>query len=356
MSGSLTLADICRTPEVLRRLVARGDEIAAFTRQHLLPDPGGRLYAFGCGDGLCASEAMASEHFLARTALDFRIYDAPSMRPSDRALAISMSGNVDRGLEAVEAAMTRGLGIGYLTNGGGGRLGQTGMPTLSLDIPVLSPETLDASRFLCGTSSYTATLYTLLMITGTIENQAPALDLHRLDGLAERADTILQALPPSFAGARFLSAGCNRGTTSHGAEKLVEITQVPSWSADIEEFAHSQFWASRPGELVVYYAAHPDVAALATHSAAVLNDMGFHTVAIETESCPVPDATFRVSVPDCDERVSPIPFAIVTQVLARQLALRTGVDPDRRAHLKGDPLRFRTSRRLTRQALVGTGR
>jgi hypothetical protein len=37
------------------------------------------------------------------------------------------------------------------------------------------------------------------------------------------------------------------------------------------------------------------------------------------------------------------------------LARAPGLDPDTRAHLKGDALRFRVSRMLTRRSLIGTG-
>lgn len=34
-------------------------------------------------------------------------------------------------------------------------------------------------------------------------------------------------------------------TVRNGAAKLVELTRVPAWHADLEEFAHSGFWFGR---------------------------------------------------------------------------------------------------------------
>ncbi len=42
-------------------------------------------------------------------------------------------------------------------------------------------------------------------------------------------------------------------------------------------------------------------------------------------------------------------------MLAYQLAIATGFDPDRRMHLKDDGARFAVSRELTRRSLLGTG-
>ena len=347
--GTLTMADIGRTPDVLQGLIERGDEIAAFTDRHLTPEPGGKLFAFGCGDGLCASEAIVSERFAARTALDFLIYDAPTMSAKDRALAISMSGNVDRGLQGLQAAMARDITLGVLTQGDGGRLAETGAPVYSLKIPVIKP-------FLCGTASYAATALTLLQITRRLSGKTLADPVAPMRGLLDKANDAFARLSGSFTGIRILSAGCNRATAAHAAEKMVEITRVRSWSADIEEYAHSQFWASDPGELIVYISANPAVAALASHGASVLGDMGFRTLAIETQDCPVEGAQIRLTVPKVPEYLSPVVFALPVQALAWRLSLLTDVDPDIRVHIKGDPVRFTTSRRLTRQALVGTGR
>ena len=144
MIGAKALADVARTPAILEALASGAGEIAEFTRAHLLPGAGGKLYIYGCGDGLVAAECVAGPAIAARTALDFLIYDVPRLSPADRVLAVSMSGNVDRGVEAAEMVLARGLRLAVLTNIDGGRLGATGAPRLSLGIESIKP-------FLSGT-------------------------------------------------------------------------------------------------------------------------------------------------------------------------------------------------------------
>jgi glucosamine 6-phosphate synthetase-like amidotransferase/phosphosugar isomerase protein len=208
---------------------------------------------------------------------------------------------------------------------------------------------------LCGTSTYLGTLLSLLLIKASISHE-PMAAIPELDPLVGQSLAVIEKLGDKYDGVRFLSAGVNRATAAHGAEKLVEVTRIPTWSADIEEFAHSQFWSADPGELIVYLAANPAIAALATHSAGALRDMGFSTLAITTPGCPVPAAHHQIVVPNVAEEISPIVLAVPLQVLAWHLACASGLDPDFRAHLKDDVVRFTTSRKLTRGALVGTGR
>ena len=54
------LRDVRRQPAVLAGLLARAFEFRSFAREHLVPDPGGTLFATGCGDGWFAARAAAS--------------------------------------------------------------------------------------------------------------------------------------------------------------------------------------------------------------------------------------------------------------------------------------------------------
>src|SRR5215207_3776088 len=152
------LVDIARQGKVLAGLLARRAEIEAF-RQGIVPDQGGRAFVLGSGDGWFAARALLPAEDRAAPAaaisgLDFLLRVAPGLKVADRALAISMSGNVDRTLEAARAAMARGVPLSILTNADGGRLGALGAPALRLGVADVAP-------FPCGTASYTATLAAL---------------------------------------------------------------------------------------------------------------------------------------------------------------------------------------------------
>ena len=349
------LRDVHRQPAVLAGLLARAFEFRTFAREHLVPDPGGTLFATGCGDGWFAARAVESligggpHPYRPRAALPFLIYDAPAVGPADRVLVISMSGNVDRSVEAAEAARERGAAVALLTNGDGGRAGAIGIPRISLDIEAIAP-------FLCGTTSYTATVLALALALGPAGTVETTKQLAAgLEAFLDAAEPVVRGLARPYTGVRFLSSGVNLATADYGAAKLVELTRVPTWSDDIEEFAHRQFWSADPGELVVYLSAHPRLAAYADESARALTGMGFATLGVEIEGCEIPSAKRRVTLPPAEEALSPLPLALPLQLLGYHLALATGLEPDVRAHLKEDSKRFETSRRLTRRSLLGTG-
>lgn len=350
------LADIARQPESLAGLIARADSFAA-AGGRLRPGPGGRLFVSGCGDGLFAAEAAGL--FAAEAAgLDWRpvgaldlALSAVRLTPQDRVICISMSGNVDRTVEAATAVAGAGVPLLALVNGDGGRLGKLASAKVSLDLPDIAP-------FLCGTASYGATVAALMMIAAG----AAGLDAG-LPGIERVIPSIQSALSEpgpaidwkQLTGVRFLAAGAETGTARYGAAKFVELTRIPAWSADLEEFAHSQYWAMPASDLVVVVATAPEVAGYATESCRALADLGVRTFAVDTENTPVETATYRSTRQYAPETLSPLVSCIPLQKLAYAAAKATGLDPDTRLHLKEDALRFAVSRRLTRRSLLGTG-
>jgi len=152
-----------------------------------------------------------------------------------------------------------------------------------------------------------------------------------------------------------LSGGADLGSAQYGAAKLVELTRIPAWWSDLEEFAHSQYWAMPTGDLVVVIAAAAGIARYANESCDALGKLGVTTIAIDTAGAPVASATHRVTLPAIDGDLAPLATALPLQRLAYALAAASGLDPNTRLHLKHDEARFRVSRLLTRRSLVGTG-
>ncbi|MCX7322885.1 MAG: SIS domain-containing protein [Hyphomicrobiales bacterium] len=351
------LADIVRQPDVLLGLAARAEAIAALGREHVRPRSGGRILVSGCGDGLFAAEAAAG--FAASIGLDWRpigaldlVLSAERLRPSDCVICISMSGNVDRTVEAARAVHAARVPLLALVNGGGGRLGEIAADKLSLDLPDIAP-------FLCGTASYTATVAALMLLAaGACEAAIP--DLTSVAEAQRRtiltcSDSIKAMIGTIPTGVRLVSAGADSGTARYGAAKFVELTRTPAWSADLEEFAHSQYWSMPTTDLVVAIASEPRLGDYAEASCTALGKLPVSTLAIDTAASPVPSAAYRVTLPDLAPGLSPIVTAVPLQFLAYHLALATGFDPNRRLHLKDDTRRFAVSRELTRRSLLGTG-
>jgi len=352
------LADIFRQGQVLREVLQRREEIEVFAEQSLRAGPDGRMIVFGSGDGWFAARAALTgiKGAEARSGLDFVLNVAPRLGAEDRALAISMSGNVDRTLEGATTALAAGAGVAILTNGAGGRLGALGVGRYSLDISDIAP-------FLCGTASYTATLATLQIAAAALNDDdafASALSamLDDLDATIDAADglarSIAEAVGTSASGIRILGAGSSVATADYGAAKFVEVTTIPAWSDDIEEFAHRQYWATQRSEIIVLLPTDAASAAYAEATADALADLDMVTIALEPEDAAVPSARHRLSLPG-GAATAALTQAIALQLLAYYLGLANGTDPNRRLHLKEDALKFSVSRKLTRRSLIGTG-
>ena len=351
------LADIARQPDVLMGLVVRADAIRDVGHRCLCPGPGGRVIVSGCGDGLFAAEAAVG--FAVAAGLDWRamgaldlVLAAHLLTPHDRVLCISMSGNVDRTVEAARAVHAAGVPLLALVNGAGGRLGEIAAEKLSLDLPDIAP-------FLCGTASYTATIAALMLLASGA-GHAPLPDLAaaaraQSDALAICMATLKSAFTTPPTGVRLLSAGADHGTARYGAAKLVELSRLPGWAADLEEFAHSQYWSMPTSDLVVMIAAVPELAVYAEASCEALAGLPVVTLGIDTSATPMPSATHRITLPLIAPDLAPLVTAIPVQLLACHLAVLTGFDPDTRLHLKNDTNRFKVSRQLTRRSLLGTG-
>lgn len=347
------LDDIRRQPETLARLYARRDELIGFAAGNLRPGAGGRAFVFGSGDGWFAARAALADiaNAQARSGLDFTLNVAPSIGPDDRALAISMSGNVDRTVEGATIAKERGARVSGLTNGGGGRLGALGGSLHSLDIPDIAP-------FLCGTSTYTATLAALQVAFGGEEVvEALAELLPALPAFIDEADRFARGVAghaASCGGVRVLGVGSSVATADYGAAKFVEVTKIPAWSDDIEEFAHRQYWSMQLSETVIFLPLDEASARYADASAEALSDLGVRTIALEPKNAALPNASDRLSLPG-GSGTAAITQAIALQLLAYHFGLATGTNPNKREHLKGDAARFSVSRKLTRRSLLNTG-
>ena len=165
--------DMARQPRVLAGLLGRADEFLAHGRTVLKPGPGGRLFVCGCGDGLFA--ARAASGWANEAGLDWRpigaldlVLQAGRLTGADRVIAVSMSGNVDRTVEAAAAA-ARAAPVLALVNGDGGRLGASAAGLVSLGLA-------DEAPFLCGTASYTATVMALVLLAAGASGRNGTVD------------------------------------------------------------------------------------------------------------------------------------------------------------------------------------
>ena len=258
--------------EVMRREIATIPDVIAGS----LADPGGHvqeladwlagrgiehLYLTGCGDsafaGLAASLAF-QRHSRLRVhpvhALDLARYLVRYLPPASAVLAISFSGKVGRTTEAARQAAAFGHPVIALTGNPDGQLAAAADRILPIDVPTLG--------FSPGTSTYIGMLGTLidlaLRTSRTGGDGAIRGACQQLPGQAAKTldwcDAPASGAAAGMASARFvtfLGAGPNEATARFGAAKLFEASQQIAVATNIEEWAHEEYFITRPGDPVI---------------------------------------------------------------------------------------------------------
>jgi len=330
--------------EVMHREIATIPDVIAGS----LADPGGHvqelagwlagrgiehLYLTGCGDsafaGLAASLAFR-RHSRLRVhpvhALDLARYLVRYLPPASAVLAISFSGKVGRTTEAARQAAAFGHPVIALTGNRDGQLAAAADRILPIDVPTLG--------FSPGTSTYIGMLCTLidlaLRTSRTGGDGAIRGACEQLPGQAAKTldwcDAPASSAAAGMASARFvtfLGAGPNEATARFGAAKLFEASQQIAVATNIEEWAHEEYFITRPGDPVILVAP-----AGAAHDRAgeILSELQFvradATVVSDTE--PPGQAGHLRLAGGGPEELSPVLAALPLAQLGFHLARHTG--------------------------------
>jgi sugar/nucleoside kinase (ribokinase family)/fructoselysine-6-P-deglycase FrlB-like protein len=257
--------EISTIPAVIRDRLELASQAAAIV-DHLRKAGIQRLVVVGCGDSIFAGQAAVlalnrQSGLAARWehALDFARYSVRYEPAGTAVVVVSFSGKTGRPIEAAVQARAFGHLVIALTGRSDGPLAQAADLILSAEIPTFG--------FSPGTSTYTAMLLTLLTLAKELAGEASpglqryASELERLPELAEQ--TLRLCNDPSLkvagklVGARmttFLGGGPNEATAKFGAAKLFEGAQQVALSTNVEEWAHEQYFITRPGEPVIVVA------------------------------------------------------------------------------------------------------
>jgi glucosamine--fructose-6-phosphate aminotransferase (isomerizing) len=169
-------------------------------------------------------------------------------------LAISYSGKVGRTIEAARQAAAFGVPVVALTGRADGQLAAAADRILPIDVPTLG--------FSPGTSTYIGMLCTLIQLareTGSGDALRDACE--QLAGQAAKTldwchDVAAELAARMRAGrfVAFLGAGPNEATARFGAAKLFEASQQIAVATNVEEWAHEEYFITRPGDPVVVVA------------------------------------------------------------------------------------------------------
>jgi sugar/nucleoside kinase (ribokinase family)/fructoselysine-6-P-deglycase FrlB-like protein len=222
------------------------------------------LYLTGCGDSAFAGQAAAlafRRHSRLRVhpvhALDFARYRVRYLPPASALLAISYSGKVGRTIEAARQAAAFGVPVIALTGRADGELAAAADRILPAEVPTLG--------FSPGTSTYIAMLCTLIGLARRTPRDGGGDALRdaceQLAGQAAKTldwcdDTAAETASRLVAGrfVTFLGAGPNEATARFGAAKLFEASQQIALATNVEEWAHEEYFITRPADPVVVIA------------------------------------------------------------------------------------------------------
>jgi fructoselysine-6-P-deglycase FrlB-like protein len=294
------------------------------------------LYLTGCGDsafaGMAATLAFRRHSRLrihARHALDFARYEVRYLPPGSALLAISYSGKVGRTIEAARQASSFGTPVIALTGDAAGPLASVADRILPIEVPTLG--------FSPGTSTYTGMLCTLIELarrtprdSGADGGEALRDACEQLAGQAAKtldgchdgaADLAARMTSAPFV--TFLGAGPNEATARFGAAKLFEGSQQIAVATNVEEWAHEEYFITRPNDPVIIVA---PAGAARDRAWEILSELEF----IQADAVVVSDveppgrAGFLRLAAGAPEELSPVLAALPLAQLGFQLARLAG--------------------------------
>jgi sugar/nucleoside kinase (ribokinase family)/fructoselysine-6-P-deglycase FrlB-like protein len=329
--------EITTIPAVIRaRLEASGN--AAETVQRLRESAITDLVLVGCGDSVFACQAAAlalNRHSGIRTraehALDFARYSVRYQPKGTAVIVVSFSGVTGRTIEAARQASAFGHLVIALTGKRDSPLAKAADCVLSAEIPTFG--------FSPGTSTYTAMLMTLLTLAAELGSTSGsgsddviryAEELARLPELAEETlrigDRPSHAVAQRLVAARittFLGAGPNEATAKFGAAKLFEGAQQLAVTTNVEEWAHEQYFITRPGDPVVMVTPTGAATDRAAEILSELNYVGAETVVVSDQAPSGPAIHLPLAAQVCEE-LSPVLAALPLNQVALHLMRLNG--------------------------------
>ena len=292
--------------------------------------PPAAVYLTGCGDASWLPQAarMAFER-----RLDVAVHALPAMevsqyaplRAGDLVVLMSISGETQRTLEAMESARAAGARTLALT-------ARSGAPLASgCDHTLLLPgeaESQNAPHCL----NYTMTLLALY----TLAEGLAAGRMHGLDAVPEAMGaTFAQALGPSQVAASatggsdqtwFFGAGPHWGTAQYAAALWWSAGGMPALALELEDIAHGAHHVLRPGDLAVLVAPPGRSQARARELLAGLVELGTYPVLIGGLSDERGVFSLPVAAVGEDEALGALTTAVAMQLLCWASACERGHD------------------------------
>lgn len=311
------------------------------------------LYVVGCGDSYYAAEAarqflteMTGLHVESMEALEFSRYLASRLPKHSAVIGISNSGTVSRTVEAIMRARARGAFTFAVTTSHNAPLAQAAAVPLIINSPPNIKERIDGPPVVTpGTLTYTASLlgvYSSAIALGVRCGLVPLDQLPRavqqLLGVADAMeDVIKESQGPAREYAASLSedrrviivgGGPNYGTARFGVAKLYEALQFPAFAAEMEEWAHEEFFITdERADVVVICPPGANCRDRAIEQMRAAREMGARVIALcsssDGEATAYADRVFSMPA-GIAESLTPFVYSVPFQYVACWLAHTRG--------------------------------
>lgn len=313
--------EIEQQPEVAARLLESGRD-AAMAIADRVRDAGARGFVIAARGSSDHAALYAKYLFgvrnrtlvaLAAPSL-FTHYATPPRLHGQCVVGISQSGESPDVVAVIEEARRQGCVTVAITNRPGSKIAAAAELVLALDAG--SEESVPASK------TYTASLVAMALISQALHpdaafsaalDEVPQAIRHTLARGAE-----LDAIVPVLAGPRavVLGRGFNFATAEEIALKLSETSYVLARAWSVADFEHGPIAIAEAGLPVV----------IVDGGGMVASDLDSMRSRLETKGANVVHLFDTSGLP---EELTPIPLAVLGQLLAHDVAVARGIDPDR---------------------------
>jgi glutamine---fructose-6-phosphate transaminase (isomerizing) len=258
----------------------------------------------------------------------FTHYSSPPRLDGQCVIGISQSGSSPDVIAVIEEATMQGALTVAITNDAESRL--AGAAELVLPLGAGPERSVPASK------TYTASLLALALLSQAIDPQ-PAFDAALAQvprALAEALgrEALLDRLVPGLLGPRaiVLGRGFNLATAEEVALKLTETSYVLARAWSVADFAHGPIAVVDEGFPVLFVGGGGPVAADLEALARRLDGYGCRVIGIFDGEVGGFDMESLVAIDSgLPEDLTPLPLAVLGQLLAHRVAVARGIDPDR---------------------------
>lgn len=314
-------AEIAQQVEVAERLLDRGRQAATKIGERLGESAprGFVIVARGSSDNAALYAKYlfgARNHALVALAAPslFTHYAQPPRLDGQCVIGISQSGESPDVIAVVEEARRQGSTTLAITNAPASKLARAA--ELVMPMEAGAEESVPASK------TYTASLLALALISEAMHSDpgfesALAAVPQAIARTLEREDEVALLVPPLLGPrAVVLGRGFNFSTAEEIALKLSETSYVLARAWSVADFEH--------GPIAIMEAGMPVV--VVDGGGLVASDVQSIRSRLEAKGCTV---LHLFDVSGLPEELTPIPLAVLGQLLAHQVAVARGVDPDK---------------------------